>query len=163
MKQGLSLRVSQQLTLTPALQQSIRLLQLSTLELSAEVEEMLDENPFLERAEETAERESFGVDQADAPVSAGDTLTEQADGFDGLERTEAVASDVPDAADSAPETDWDGDGTVEIAPNDSEWGSDAPPTKTSSGSGDGESAAQDLASAPVSLTDHLHQPAIGLR
>jgi RNA polymerase sigma-54 factor len=163
MKQGLSLRVSQQLTLTPALQQSIRLLQLSTLELSAEVEEMLDENPFLERAEETAERESFGVDQADAPVSAGDTLTEQADGFDGLERTEAVASDVPDAADSAPETDWDGDGTVEIAPNDSEWGSDAPPTKTSSGSGDGESAAQDLASAPVSLTDHLHQQAIGLR
>ena len=56
---------------------------------------MLDENPFLERAEETAERESFGVDQADAPVSAGDTLTEQADGFDGFERTEAVASDVP--------------------------------------------------------------------
>ena len=56
MKQGLSLRVSQQLTLTPALQQSIRLLQLSTLELSAEVEEMLDENPFLERADDLAER-----------------------------------------------------------------------------------------------------------
>ena len=61
MKQGLSLRVSQQLTLTPALQQSIRLLQLSTLELSAEVEEMLDENPFLERADDLAEREAFGL------------------------------------------------------------------------------------------------------
>ncbi|MDP5022854.1 MAG: RNA polymerase factor sigma-54, partial [Burkholderiaceae bacterium] len=82
MKQGLSLRVSQHLTLTPALQQSIRLLQLSTLELSAEVEQMLDENPFLERADETAEREAFGVEQADAQVSAGDTVAEQADALD---------------------------------------------------------------------------------
>ena len=48
MKQGLSLRVSQHLALTPQLQQSIRLLQLSTLELSQEVEQMLDDNPFLE-------------------------------------------------------------------------------------------------------------------
>ena len=70
MKQGLSLRVSQHLALTPQLQQSIRLLQLSTLELSQEVEQMLDENPFLEVSEETAAREDFGVTQADAPVSA---------------------------------------------------------------------------------------------
>ena len=48
-KQGLSLRVSQHLALTPQLQQSIRLLQLSTLEMAQEVEQMLDENPFLER------------------------------------------------------------------------------------------------------------------
>src|SRR3990167_3576012 len=54
MKQGLSLRVSQHLALTPQLQQSIRLLQLSTLELSAEVDQMLDDNPFLERSEEEA-------------------------------------------------------------------------------------------------------------
>ena len=52
MKQGLSLRVSQHLALTPQLQQSIRLLQLSTLELSQEVEQMLDENPFLELADD---------------------------------------------------------------------------------------------------------------
>ena len=49
MKQGLSLRVSQHLALTPQLQQSIRLLQLSTLELSQEIEQMLDENPFLDK------------------------------------------------------------------------------------------------------------------
>ena len=47
MKQGLSLRVSQHLALTPQLQQSIRLLQLSTLELHQEVEQMLEQNPFL--------------------------------------------------------------------------------------------------------------------
>ena len=67
MKQGLSLRVSQHLALTPQLQQSIRLLQLSTLELSQEIEQMLDENPFLEKDFEQAEREAFGIDQADTP------------------------------------------------------------------------------------------------
>ncbi|TNF60934.1 MAG: RNA polymerase factor sigma-54, partial [Burkholderiales bacterium] len=60
MKQGLSLRVSQHLALTPQLQQSIRLLQLSTLEMAQEVEQMLDENPFLERSDESAEREAHG-------------------------------------------------------------------------------------------------------
>ena len=52
MMPSLSLRVSQSLTLTPQLQQSIRLLQLSTQELTQEVEQMLDENPFLERTAE---------------------------------------------------------------------------------------------------------------
>ena len=61
MKPGLSLRVSQHLALTPQLQQSIRLLQLSTLELGQEVEQMLDENPFLERATDEAPREEFGL------------------------------------------------------------------------------------------------------
>ncbi|MHB8951219.1 MAG: RNA polymerase factor sigma-54, partial [Rhodoferax sp.] len=61
MKQGLSLRVSQHLALTPQLQQSIRLLQLSTLELSAEVDQMLDENPFLELNADAPAREEFGL------------------------------------------------------------------------------------------------------
>jgi len=47
MKVGLQLRQSQQLTLTPQLQQAIRLLQLSTLEVNQESERLLDENPFL--------------------------------------------------------------------------------------------------------------------
>ena len=51
MKQTLQLKLSQHLTLTPQLQQSIRLLQLSTIELNAEVERMLQENPLLEREE----------------------------------------------------------------------------------------------------------------
>ena len=52
MKPTLQLKLSQHLTLTPQLQQSIRLLQLSTLELNAEVERLLQENPLLEKAEE---------------------------------------------------------------------------------------------------------------
>ena len=58
----LALRVSQQLSLTPQLQQSIRLLQLSTLELSQEVEQMLADNPFLEHAED-----ADAVDDTEAP------------------------------------------------------------------------------------------------
>ncbi|NBS60045.1 MAG: RNA polymerase factor sigma-54, partial [Betaproteobacteria bacterium] len=76
MKPGLSLRVSQHLALTPQLQQSIRLLQLSTLELSQEVGQMLDENPFLEMAEEPAGREEFGLAQVDAPVREADQEAE---------------------------------------------------------------------------------------
>ena len=49
MKHSLQLRLSQHLTLTPQLQQSIRLLQLSTLELNQELERVLQENPLLER------------------------------------------------------------------------------------------------------------------
>jgi RNA polymerase sigma-54 factor len=49
MKQTLQLKLSQHLTLTPQLQLSIRLLQLSTLELNQELETFLAENPLLER------------------------------------------------------------------------------------------------------------------
>ena len=52
MKPSLQVRLSQHLALTPQLQQSIRLLQLSTLELHQEVEQMLEQNPFLETEDE---------------------------------------------------------------------------------------------------------------
>jgi RNA polymerase sigma-54 factor len=55
MKHSLQLRLSQHLTLTPQLQQSIRLLQLSTLELNQELERFLQENPLLERDEGPAD------------------------------------------------------------------------------------------------------------
>src|SRR5947207_166490 len=51
MKHSLQLKLSQHLTLTPQLQQSIRLLQLSTIELNQELERYLAENPLLERAD----------------------------------------------------------------------------------------------------------------
>jgi len=52
MKQTLQLRLGQHLTMTPQLQQAIRLLQLSALELQAEVQEVIETNPLLELAEE---------------------------------------------------------------------------------------------------------------
>src|SRR5450830_472107 len=52
MKPSLVLRMGQQLTMTPQLQQAIRLLQLSTLDLQQEIQEALESNPMLERQEE---------------------------------------------------------------------------------------------------------------
>jgi RNA polymerase sigma-54 factor len=60
MKHSLQLRLSQHLTLTPQLQQSIRLLQLSTLELNQELERFLQENPLLERDEAASEPLAVG-------------------------------------------------------------------------------------------------------
>ena len=177
MKQGLSLRVSQHLALTPQLQQSIRLLQLSTLEMAQEVEQMLDENPFLDREEERAEREEFGVEQSDATVSAGEQIAEvsaspETDGGpSGLSSssttTESSASDSVESQIDGPaklEESWEGDGSVEVAPDDSEWGGDAPARNSGSASGDDETAtAAELARSPVSLQDHLHEQARCLR
>ncbi len=130
MKQGLSLRVSQHLALTPQLQQSIRLLQLSTLELGQEIEQMLDENPFLEVAIDDLPREEFGVPQADTPVQADDLGTEAALGSF-ADHSPALASDNQGDADSSAlsseEPSWDGDGCMPVAPDDSEWGGDALP------------------------------------
>jgi RNA polymerase sigma-54 factor len=66
MKPTLQVRLSQHLALTPQLQQSIRLLQLSTLELQQEVEQMLDDNPFLE-VEGDGEDEPRGAELGLAP------------------------------------------------------------------------------------------------
>ena len=107
MKQGLSLRVSQHLALTPQLQQSIRLLQLSTLELTQEIEQMLDENPFLEKDHEAAEREEYGLSQEDTPVQtdtlASELLSEEAS-FEAQQAKEA--QEIQESPDSleAPDT-----------------------------------------------------------
>ena len=66
MKPALQLRTSQQLTLTPQLQQAIRLLQLSTQDIHQEVAQMLDENPMLELTEESAP----GIFSHEPPPSA---------------------------------------------------------------------------------------------
>jgi RNA polymerase sigma-54 factor len=78
MKQSLQLRLSQHLTLTPQLQQSIRLLQLSTLELDQEIERYLRDNPLLERAEGAPDTGAGMMSMADGPSSdAGNTATEE--------------------------------------------------------------------------------------
>ena len=69
MKHSLQLKLSQHLTLTPQLQQSIRLLQLSTVELNQELERYLAENPLLERADLEAEGEAPQAPPATEPAN----------------------------------------------------------------------------------------------
>src|SRR5690348_8922294 len=72
MKPGLQFRLNQQLTLTPQLQQAIRLLQLSQLELEAELRQIAEGNPLLEFDEEAApgetEEDGFTAAPAEAPT-----------------------------------------------------------------------------------------------
>lgn len=85
MKPTLQFRLSQHLTLTPQLQQSIRLLQLSTVELNQEIEKMLMENPVLEREDADdgltppgafASAESQAAPSADTPIASPGEPTE---------------------------------------------------------------------------------------
>ncbi len=172
MKQGLSLRVSQHLALTPQLQQSIRLLQLSTLELSQEVEQMLDENPFLEVNEDAAPREEFGLEQLDTPVSQDVQATEIATEFIATRADEITATASNDSQNTAEkasddstepklEESWEGDGSVESAPDDGEWGNDAAPRKNNIDDSDAD--ASDLAGEHVTLQAHLHRQSLSLR
>ena len=97
MKPSLQFRLSQHLTLTPQLQQSIRLLQLSTVELNQEIERILMENPALEREEP----DEVPV-KSEAPVAGG------------AEGGAAEAADWPSEAAAnwrGPEDDEDGDRT----------------------------------------------------
>jgi RNA polymerase sigma-54 factor len=166
MKQGLSLRVSQHLALTPQLQQSIRLLQLSTLELSQEVGQMLDENPFLELNQDEVPREEFGLPQADTPVRDEDLDSERAftaaSDFVSESRVSERAESEDAAQDNSAEPSWDGDGSTEIAPDDNEWGGDAP-ARQNNVQGDDAASATELARNQESLSAFLQRQALSLR
>ena len=75
MKPALQLRQSQQLTLTPQLQQAIRLLQCSTLEINQEVARLLDDNPMLEREDDDTSLPYAHGDAATSTSSAETTST----------------------------------------------------------------------------------------
>ena len=70
MKPTLQFRLSQHLTLTPQLQQSIRLLQLSTVELDQEIERLLMENPILEREDGESDAAAAAGAAPEAPARA---------------------------------------------------------------------------------------------
>ncbi|MCK9563689.1 MAG: RNA polymerase factor sigma-54 [Bacteroidales bacterium] len=70
MRQSLQLKIGQQLTMTPQLQQAIRLLQLSSLDLHQEIQQALYSNPLLEMAEEFENTENTAEQMAEDPLTA---------------------------------------------------------------------------------------------
>ncbi|RZJ06886.1 MAG: RNA polymerase factor sigma-54 [Rubrivivax sp.] len=152
MKQTLQVRLSQHLALTPQLQQSIRLLQLSTLELHQEVEQMLATNPLLEAEEEftvttpelAANAPAESSAESTAEVGEGGEAPElSGDDFGGTEREDWENGTEGD----------DFDGIRELPSNSN--------SSSSSGSGDdGERESQE--SAETTLAEHLGQQLAGL-
>jgi len=113
MKQTLELRVSQQLTMTPQLQQAIKLLQLSTLELQQEINEALETNPLLEVEDDTAQGANESVDFSTPEISenlnsavsrdtAGDTADVDSETGNSVDLNEA--NTIPD--ETPLDTDW---------------------------------------------------------
>jgi len=148
MKQTLQVRLSQHLALTPQLQQSIRLLQLSTLELNQEVEQMLATNPLLETEEE------FSVSTpelaANAPAeSSGETASGEAEGGDAPElQAEDFGGTEREDWENGTERD-DFDGIREL-----------PSSSAGSADEDGERESQE--SAEITLAAHLAEQLAGL-
>ena len=148
MTAGLSLRTSQQLALTPQLQQAIRLLQLSTLELSGEVEQMLLDNPFLEREEDGA---------SDTPSPATE---------DAADTRSAVGEDSGPELDFANDTGThDAEQALDMSAEDSPWSSEGPALSSgaSGASDDEDEAPETWQVAHESLHDHLHRQTLELR
>lgn len=111
MKPTLVLKMGQQLTMTPQLQQAIRLLQLSSLDLQQEVQEALEANPMLEMADEGDEdHRSAGSDAVDSEEAPAVSVPEPVE-MDAIEQhaqadeegnwNEQIPSDLP------VDTQWD--------------------------------------------------------
>ncbi|WP_319242366.1 RNA polymerase factor sigma-54 [uncultured Propionivibrio sp.] len=129
MKPSLQLKLSQHLALTPQLQQSIRLLQLSTIELEQELEKYLQENPLLERAEE--EYASGPSAESDAPMGGEAAAPEE-------------AGEPAPTASAAEDESWFG-----------EEGNFAGASGTSGSFDDDDNDYQDVQAATTSLREHL--------
>ncbi|MCL2873030.1 MAG: RNA polymerase factor sigma-54 [Betaproteobacteria bacterium] len=137
MRPTLNLKVSQQLTLSPQLQQAIRLLQLSTLDLNEEVERALEDNPLIENAADNGENvfeTSLDVPDFSGVVNAAST-----------EETEGAA------------TEKDADDTAETM-NDFETSGDEEDFVLTSDEGGGVAEGEERTfqyAAGVSLREHL--------
>jgi len=143
MKQSLQLKLGQQLTMTPQLQQAIKLLQLSTLDLQQEIQSALDSNPMLE----------IGDDSEDEPpILPTAELTVSLNGHD-------TAPATTDSTSSEESPDWQYDNDIpEDLPVDTRWEDIYQTSSSSSSSSGGDDSDFDFDarnSAAESLQDHL--------
>ncbi|KJS07960.1 MAG: RNA polymerase factor sigma-54 [Gammaproteobacteria bacterium BRH_c0] len=126
MRQTLQLKIGQQLTMTPQLQQAIKLLQLSSLDLQLEIQQALYSNPLLELVEE----------------------------FDGPEAESSAESSADDAQMSS--DDWENAAIPEELPVDAKWDDIYPTASSSSQSqGSDNRDFESFHSVTDSLQDHL--------
>ncbi|EMP56001.1 RNA polymerase factor sigma-54 [Marinobacter santoriniensis NKSG1] len=149
MKASLQLKLGQSLTMTPQLQQAIRLLQLSTLDLQQEIQQALESNPMLETSEEDEHSESSEDNQDSEPTASDTSAEEPSEGQDDWDVSESgpdwsTENDTPDnIPDDLPvDTAWDD--IYQSAP--------APASRSDE---DGEQDFESRNSAAETLHDHL--------
>jgi RNA polymerase sigma-54 factor len=150
----LEMRQGQQLVLTPQLQQAIKLLQLSNLELSAFVEAELERNPLLERDERSDASDAPEVREFDAPPAASLEVSSSESWLDlSAPRVDAVA-----VLDTEPDNVYPDSAPGEADPNlgAGSWAG-LRQRMTGSGGGDEDNNLEAYATSDVSLKDHLQE------
>jgi RNA polymerase sigma-54 factor len=158
MKPSLQVRLSQHLALTPQLQQSIRLLQLSTLELHQEVEQMLEANPFLEMEEDSGPAFEPMTERLSASEQAGERETERSaevetgggDDTSGVDSVELGATERDDWENGTERDDFDGI-------------REQPSSSSASNNDNDDFDPHERNSVGESLQDHLHRQLLGMR
>ena len=143
MKQSLQLRTSQHLALTPQLQQSIRLLQLSTLELQQELEQVVRENPLLERLDDPLSHSTRLLgDGSIAPAGSSPTEPSPPPASDNMPAAREVDADAAGGGE-----------TEHVDSNTPEWSfDDAPRTPKAAEDDDGR---PQIEAPDESLREHL--------
>ncbi|KGF79083.1 RNA polymerase subunit sigma-54 [Massilia sp. JS1662] len=149
MKQTLQLKTSQHLALTPQLQQSIRLLQLSTLELHQEIEQVLSDNPLLERLDDPLDRSvrllaDGAINSAPSSSQAGDAPAAQGNGDEG--------GSAPAESGNGEGGESGGDSGEGGGEGGEDWGEYG---RSGSGGGEEEDGRPQLEASPVTLREHL--------
>jgi RNA polymerase sigma-54 factor len=123
MKQTLQLKLGQSLTMTPQLQQAIRLLQLSSLELQAEIQEILESNPLLEVTEDSnndsgdSESGEVSANSENNDTSANDNRTDSSSDSEDFNENQVAA----EAADRDIDNRSDMEDIPDDLPVDSSW------------------------------------------
>ncbi len=160
MKPTLQFRLSQHLALTPQLQQSIRLLQLSTLELHEEVEQMLEQNPFLDVAEDVSSAFEPLAERLSGAERAGERETERAADNSRSGGDEGEAAAPLDSAEfgTTERDDWE-NGTER---EDFDGIRESPGKSSASSDGDDFDGGERDTAMP-SLQDHLREQLSGMR
>lgn len=144
MKLSLQLKLGQQLTMTPQLQQAIRLLQLSTLDLQQEIHQALESNPMLELIENSDEEENTESTENNEDSPASERVT-----------AEATTTNRDNAELNSDDTDWQNDIPSDLGV-DTQWDDIYPGSSAQTSSFEGDSNDfESRTSAEGTLQDHL--------
>ncbi len=141
MKQSLQLKLGQQLTMTPQLQQAIKLLQLSTLDLQQEIQQALDSNPMLEVQDSAEDQNNGGNSQNEADSSTSGSKS-------------GADEDTLDASEN--QAEWD-EHIPEDLPVDTQWEDvyQVPVAHAPSGGDHSDSDMESRISSNESLHEHM--------
>ncbi len=158
MKPSLQLKIGQHLTMTPQLQQAIRLLQLSTLDLQTEIQEALESNPLLEMEETRTEAgDAENNSETETTSSAGDDFTDLIDFSKNTDYTSTADTPTTQNADEV-SVNLEGKEMPDELPVDSDWDTLFDGVAGASGSSSGDDDDYDFESrnsAPESIYDNL--------